>query len=65
MKRAPGEVEEVVERDEFKCKLPKKIIKQLHVMSEFSKVSIDEMVETAIKRYISSHSDYFPNNKIE
>jgi hypothetical protein len=34
-------------------------------MSEFSKVSIDEMVETAIKRYISSHSDYFPNNKIE
>jgi hypothetical protein len=38
----------------------KEVAEFLKVMSEHTKISEGELVNTAMRRFISSHSDYFP-----
>ena len=35
----------------------------LKKMSEFTKISESEMINTAVKRFIATHSDYLPKKK--
>jgi hypothetical protein len=43
--------------------LEKEVIEILKKMSEFTKFSESEMVNTAVKRFISTHSDFLPKRK--
>ncbi len=44
-------------------KLEKSVAEALRVMSENTKISQNELVNTAMKRFIATHSDYFPKQK--
>ena len=43
--------------------LEKEVIETLKKMSEHTKFSESEMVNTAVKRFISTHSDFLPRKK--
>lgn len=42
--------------------LDAKVAEQLTIMENYSKLSRFELVDTALKRFISQHKDYFPEN---
>ncbi len=46
----------------IELELEKKIIDQIQVMEDFTKIPKSELVCTALKRFISAHKDYFPEN---
>lgn len=46
------------ELKELKVKIEKDVVDALHIMSETSKLSIDELVVIAVKRFRSNHADY-------
>jgi predicted transcriptional regulator len=43
--------------------LEKEVAETLKKMSEFSKYSESEIANTAIKRFIATHSDFLPKRK--
>jgi len=50
---------------EIKVDLESKVGEQLSSMEEFTGISASELVNTAVKRFISQHKDFFPasNNR--
>lgn len=42
--------------------LEKEVAEALKVMSSHTKIPADEIVNTAMRRFISAHSDYFPKD---
>lgn len=44
----------------IELELEAKLIEQLQTMESYTKISKSELVTTALKRFISSHKDYFP-----
>jgi hypothetical protein len=44
-------------------KVEAKVAEALELMSSHTKIGKDEMVNTALNRYIATHSDYFPPRK--
>jgi hypothetical protein len=43
--------------------LEKDVIETIKKMSEYTKFSESEIVNTAVKRFISTHSDFLPRKK--
>ena len=43
--------------------LEKDVVETIKKMSEFTKFSESEIVNTAVKRFISTHSDFLPRKK--
>ena len=43
--------------------LEKDVVEILKKMSEYTKFSESEIVNTAVKRFISTHSDFLPKRK--
>jgi hypothetical protein len=43
--------------------LEKDVIETLKKMADYTKFSESEMVNTAVKRFISTHSDFLPKRK--
>ena len=39
------------------------VVDQLATMSAYKKLSVDEIVNTAVRRFIGSHKDFFPPAK--
>lgn len=58
----PSKNEKIIELPKNKIELGMelKLIEQLEAMSKFTSISKDELVATALKRFIAQHSDYFP-----
>ena len=52
------------ELKEVKVKIEKNVADSLEVMSKNSKISIDEIVVIALKRFQSSHTDYLKKTPI-
>ena len=50
------------ELKEVKVKIEKEVAESLEIMSKNSKLSIDEIVVIAIKRFRTSHMDYLGKN---
>jgi predicted transcriptional regulator len=48
---------------EVKFKIEKDLAEKLKKMSEFSKYSESEIANTAIKRFVATHSDFLPRKK--
>jgi hypothetical protein len=48
---------------EMKIVLEKDVAESLKKMSEYKKIGEAEMINTAVKRFIATHSDYFPKRK--
>lgn len=46
---------------ELKVNIEKEVVSSLEVMASNSKLSIDELVCIAVKRFRASHSDYMGN----
>ena len=44
-------------------KLEKEVAEALQKMSDYTKIPVSEMANTAIKRFIATHSDFFPPRK--
>jgi hypothetical protein len=44
-------------------KVEAKVAEALELMSSHTKIPKEEMVNTALSRYIATHSDYFPPRK--
>lgn len=42
--------------------LEKQLAEQLEVMEKFTKISRSELVCTALKRFVATHKDYFPDD---
>lgn len=47
----------------IQVKVEKTVAESLKIMAEFTKKSEGELVNTAMKRFIATHSDYFPKKK--
>jgi hypothetical protein len=47
---------------EVKFQLEKEVADTLKQMADFSKFSEAEIINTAVKRFISTHSDFLPKN---
>jgi metal-responsive CopG/Arc/MetJ family transcriptional regulator len=60
MKTSKGEVKASVQLAKVELELEKDLLEQLLTMEKFTKISKSEIVTTALKRFISSHKDYFP-----
>lgn len=43
-------------------KLEKCVAECLGIMSGYTKITADEIVNTALRRFIVTHKDYFPGN---
>ncbi len=53
-----GQVHNQGELAELNVKIEKDVVESLKKMSEFTKISLDEIVVIALKRFRSSHSDW-------
>ena len=62
MKLAKGEVRKVGPTDKIELSLEKDLIEALRLMESHTKISKSEIVTTALRRFISAHKDYFPEN---
>ncbi len=47
----------------IEAKVEKTVAESLQVMSDHMKIPAGEIVNTAMKRFIATHSDYFPKKK--
>jgi hypothetical protein len=52
------------ELKELKVKIEKDVVDSLQVMSENSKMSVEDIVVIALKRFKSSHMDYLKSTPI-
>ena len=43
-------------------KVEKCVAECLTIMADYTKISADEIVNTALRRFIVTHKDYFPGN---
>lgn len=62
MRLGKNEKREIGPTASFTIELEKKIIEQLQVMESYTKISQEELIATALKRFISQHKDYFPED---
>lgn len=60
MKLAKGETKKTGPTVKVELDLEKHLAEQLQQMESHTKISKSEIVTTALKRFISSHKDYFP-----
>ena len=60
MRLAKDEKRTVGPTASFQIELEKNIIEQIQAMEQYTKISKEELVTTALKRFISQHKDYFP-----
>lgn len=44
----------------IELEIAKELVDSLKVMENYTKISQTVLVETALKRFIASHKDYFP-----
>lgn len=62
MKLAKGEKRPTEPMGKLEIELESKLIDQLQVMEKFTKISRSELLSTALRRFISAHKDYFPDD---
>ena len=62
MKLAKGEKPAEVVRGKIEFELDVKIIKQFEAMEKHTKISKSELASIALKRFISQHKDYLPDD---
>jgi hypothetical protein len=62
MKLAKGETRPAVPTAKVELEIEKTLAEQLVVMENHTKISKGEIVSTALKRFISAHKDYFPED---
>lgn len=62
MKLSKGESQKVGPTTKIELDLEKLLVDQLGVMSNYTKIPKSEIVTTALKRFISAHKDYFPDD---
>lgn len=62
MKPAKGENKPKGQLVKAEFELEKTIVDQLKAMESHTKISQSELVTTALKRFISQHKDYFPED---
>jgi hypothetical protein len=60
MKLAKGENKPRTETVRVELELDKKVAEQLQIMESHTKIPKGELATTALKRFISAHKDYFP-----
>lgn len=46
----------------LKLEIDKTLVDQLNVMESHTGISKEELLSTALKRFISAHKDYFPED---
>lgn len=63
MKLAKGENKPKVETVRVELELDKTVAEQLQAMESYTKISKGELTTTALKRFISAHKDYFPEDQ--
>lgn len=58
----PNKDEKIIQGPTKKAEfnLDPKIIEQIDAMASYTKISRDELMTIAMKRFISGHKDYFP-----
>ena len=49
---------------DLNVKIEKYVSECLASMSEYTRISKNEIVNTALRRYITTHKDYLPDKKI-
>ena len=49
---------------DLNVKIEKYVSECLASMSEYTRISKNEIVNTALRRYIATHKDYLPDKKI-
>ncbi len=47
-------------RKKVEVEIDEQLIVQLHQMESYTKITATELLETALKRFIAGHKDYFP-----
>lgn len=47
-------------KDWFQAEIEKEVIETLQAMESHTKLSISELANTALKRFISAHKDFLP-----
>lgn len=62
MRLAKGETKPVVQTAKVELEIEKKLIEQLSAMETHTKIPKGEIVSVALKRFISAHKDYFPDD---
>lgn len=62
MRLGKGETGKSGPKGKLELELEAKIIEQLGVMEGYTKISRNELVTIALKRFISQHKDYFPDD---
>jgi len=50
---------------ELAVKIQKPLISQLEKMADHKDLTVDEIVNTAVKRFITTHSDFLPHPESE
>ena len=64
-----GKGESDIMRDDYKVmgntgklttEVENDILEKIHAMSEYTKLSISEITNTALKRFVSGHKDFLP-----
>ncbi len=53
----------IVSTAKLAIEVEKPIIEALNLMSEHTKLTVSELTNTALKRFIAGHKDFFPQNK--
>ena len=60
MRPLKGEKYLIPKRVQFNIQIDEEIVETMNEMEKYSKISKEEHVETALRRYITSHKDYLP-----
>lgn len=55
--------ESEVKRATFEIEIDAVLINQVALMEKHTKISKTELVETALRRFVSQHKDYLPEEK--
>jgi hypothetical protein len=63
MRPSKGETIKTPKRTKLEIDLDVEVIELMKKMEAYSKISMSEHVETALKRYITSHKDFLPESK--
>lgn len=64
MRPTKGEQKTNTSTTKIELDLEAKLVEQLKVMEGYTKISKSELVATALKRFISAHKDYFPDDYV-
>lgn len=60
MRLGKGETKPQVQTGKVELEIEKQLIAHLQAMEDFTKIPKGEIVSVALKRFITSHKDYFP-----